>query len=322
MSIIDTLSAGFATITRRPWLIFLSLFLDGYLWFGSRLSALPFIESAVNSFVLPKTQMNIATMEQQWATVREALLMMGRQVNFFSLMASGPVSVPSLLAGMPATNTSSSQIVIRDGVTFWGLAVLLTVVGLFLGCLYLGLLTQAVRDDRIEIGRWLRRVWVHWFRLLVVGIFLLLATIGLIVPALFLVALVSIVSPAAGTFVSTIFGLGLLWFGIWIAIHLFFVADAVILGESGPWSAVWNSFQIVARNFWLALGLIVLVNVISDGLFLIWTRLTTSAWGTTIAIIGNAYIGAGLAAATLIFYQERHKIWQEAIVASKEEDGQ
>jgi len=322
LSIIDTLSAGFATITRRPWLIFLSLILDGYLWFGSRLSALPYIESSVKSFVLPKMQMDVATMEQQWAIVREALLTIGRQENFFSLIASGPVSVPSLLAGMPAMNTSSSEIVIRSGAVFWGVVVLLTVVGLFLGCIYLGLLAQSVRDDHIDIGRWLRRVWIHWIRLLVVGIFLILAAAGLIVPSMFLIALVSLVSPAVGTFVSTVFGLGLLWFGIWIAIHLFFVASAVILGESGPWSAVWNSFQVVARNFWPALGLIVLITVISDGLFLVWSRLTTTAWGVTIAVIGNAYIGAGLAAATLIFYQERHKMWQEAVVALKEEDEQ
>ncbi len=274
----------------------------------------------MNSFALPQTQMNTVTMEQQWATIREALLMAAREVNFFSLLASGPVSVPSLLASMPAMNTSSPQITIRDGAVFWGVIVLLTVAGLFLGCLYLGLLAQAVRDDRIEIGRWLGRVWIHWLRLLVVGIFFLLAAAGLFVPSFFVVAIVSLVSPAAGTFVSTVFGLGLLWFGIWMAVHLFFVADAVILGESGPWSAVWNSFQVVARNFWPALGLIILISVITDGLFLIWSRMTATAWGMTVAIVANAYIGAGLAAATLIFYQERFNMWQEATVALKEDE--
>lgn len=320
MGIIDTLSAGFATVTRRPWLILFSLLLDGYLWFGVRLSALPFIESAVRSFSLPQTEMDVAVIEQQWAIVRDAILTIGKETNFFSLLASGPVSIPSLFSRLPAQQTAMGQIVVRDGSTFWALVVLLSVTGLFLACLYLGLLAQAVRDDQIRVGRWLHRVWVHWIRLLIVGLALLAVSVGLLVPVLLLVALISAVSPAFGMFMSTTVGLGLLWVGVWISIHLFFVADAVILGESGPMQAVWNSFQVVGRNFWPALGLIVLINVIGEGLFLIWSRLTTNGWGMAVAMAANAYVGAGLAAASLIFYQERYKMWQESIAESTKED--
>ncbi len=320
MGIIDTLSAGFATVARRPWLILFSLLLDGYLWFGVRLSALPFIESAVRSFVLPQTEMDVAAIEQQWAVVREGLLAIGQQANFFSLLASGPISVPSLFSRLPAQQTTMRQIVVRDGSTFWTLVALLSVAGLLLACLYLGLLAQAVRDDEISIGRWLHRVWVHWIRLLIVGLALLAVSLGLLVPVLLLVGLTSAVSPAFGMFMSTTVGLGILWVGVWIAIHLFFVADAVILGESGPMQAVWNSFQVVGRNFWPALGLIVLINVIGEGLFLIWSRLTINGWGAAVAVAGNAYVGASLAAASLIFYQEHYKMWQESIAESTEED--
>jgi len=318
LGIIDTLSAGFATVARRPWLISLSLLLDGYLWFGARLSALPFIESAVRSFVLPPAQANGPDLKEQWAMVKEGLLTIGREVNFFSLLAGGPVSVPSLLSRLPPPATSSRQIIIGDAITFWSAVLILSAAGLFLACLYLGLLAQVIRDDRVEIARWLTRVWVHWIRLLIVGIVLLLAALAFLIPVLLMVGLFSLLSPAVGTFMSTVVGLGLLWLGVWIAIHLFFVADAVILGESGPFRAIWNSFQIVVRNFWSAIGLIVLINVVGEGLFLVWSRLAVNTVGTIVGIVGNAYVGAGLAAASLIFYRDRYNMWQESMASAEE----
>ena len=98
---------------------------------------------------------------------------------------------------------------------------------------------------------------------------------------------------------------------LWIGFYLFFVIDAIVISDVGPIRAIWNSINVVRRNLWSALGLVILINIIAMGLPYLWRALTATPWGTALGILGNAYVGSGLVAASLIFYRDRYRAWVE-----------
>jgi hypothetical protein len=62
---------------------------------------------------------------------------------------------------------------------------------------------------------------------------------------------------------------------------------------------------VIASNFWAAITLIGLSFLITLGLPLAWQFIAPYPAGLVLAILGNAYIGTGVAAAGFLFYQER-----------------
>jgi hypothetical protein len=99
--------------------------------------------------------------------------------------------------------------------------------------------------------------------------------------------------------------------GLWVALNTFFTVQALVLQDVGLAQAVWRSFNVVRRNFWATLGLILLSLLIQLGFGQIWQRLATGSWQTLLGILGNAYIGSGVLAAVMIFYLDRYQRWRE-----------
>jgi hypothetical protein len=88
--------------------------------------------------------------------------------------------------------------------------------------------------------------------------------------------------------------------------------------------AVWNSLVIVARNFWSVLALIILTSLISAGFTVIWDKISVNEPLMAVSIAGNAFIGTGLVATSLLFYRdclERWNAWlEQARTASVEKE--
>lgn len=290
--VIDTLSLGFSAITQQLWVLAIPVALDLYLWLGPRLSPIPLIQRA--SLYLPSTGLAIQLQE----------LLAG--FNLFSLLASAILAVPSLMAGATTVSPLGQMVIkIDGGLPFMGWVLVLLPLGLLLGCLYLGLIAQKIREKPYH--SLLRRIWSYWLRV----ILLLLVFIGGVILLGFPLAigftLVSLLSESLAPILSTL----LLALLVWIWFYLFFAIDAIVISDAGPLSAIWNSINVVRRNFWSSLGLIILINVIGMGLSLVWRALGANPWGLALGIVGNAYVGSGLAAASLIFYRDRYTSWLE-----------
>ena len=99
---------------------------------------------------------------------------------------------------------------------------------------------------------------------------------------------------------------------VWLSIALFFAVPAIILDEVGVGNAIWRSVNVVGRNFWPTIGLILLSFFLSLGFSIIWQRLGVTRLGLVVSIIGNAYIGSGLVADSLVFYGDRRRRWLES----------
>lgn len=290
--VIDTLSLGFSAVSHQLWVLAIPVALDLYLWLGPRLSPLPLIQRA--SLYLPSAGPGI-----QWQELLEGF-------NLFSLLASAILGVPSLMTGATTASPLGQMVIeIDGGLPFMGWVLVLLPLGLLLGCLYLGLIAQKVREK--PLSSLLTRIWGYWLRVILLLLIFIGGAILLGFPLAMGFTLISLLSESLTPIFSTL----LLALLIWIWFYLFFAIDSIVISDAGPLSAIWNSITVVRRNFWSSLGLIILINVIGMGLSFIWRALGANPWGLALGIVGNAYVGSGLAAAGLIFYRDRYTSWLE-----------
>lgn len=339
MGIINSLSSGFDAITKRIWLISIPVVLDIYLWMGPRLSIYPLVKRALSIVALPP---NASPEELLILTETKGLLeQAGQSFNAFSLLVIRKLAMPSLISPnlwletlgvtLNISNLVTFQapeasflsrplpvIEVRSESVFLGLYILLSLVGMLIGCSYLGLIAQEVGDKQMNVVHVLRRVWIWWARVVLIALLIFMGLLMLGLPLLVVVALFSSLSRNLAQLIGNFIFISFIWVGIWIYIYLFFFINALILNDTGILRAIWNSFNVVRRNFWPTIGLMLLIGLIGAGFSIIWRMLSTSSWGTLLAIIGNAYIGSSLAAASFTFYRDRYVAWQEELAGQAE----
>jgi len=339
LGIIHSLSSGFDTITKRIWLISIPVLLDIYLGMGPRLSIYPLVKRALSIVALPPSA---SPEELLVLTETKGLLEQASQsFNAFSLLIIRKLGMPSLISPNSWLETLGITLNISSLITFqapeasflsrplpvievWsesvllGLYILLSLVGMLIGCSYLGLIAQEVRDNQVNVAHVLRRVWIWWARVALIALLIFVGLLMLGVPLLVIVALLSLLSRNLAQLIGNFTIVSSIWVGIWLYIYLFFFVNALILNDTGILRALWNSFSVVRRNFWSTIGLMLLMGLIGAGFSIIWRMLSTSSWGTLLAIVGNAYISSSLAAASLTFYRDRYVAWQEELAGQAE----
>lgn len=306
MGVIDTLSAGFDLVRKKPWLILPPVILDIGLWLAPRLSV-----RSMLSDLLRQVEAQVAASPEALSGLRESSQMLvaaTEHANVLALISSSLPGVPS----MPIPGKTSffgwlqPSIELRFGLGFLGLILALLVAGLLIGTFYLGLIAQQVRDGHNSLQALRRRLPVYCLRL--IGVFALLTALFMVVgfPLSLTASLLSLVSGSLGWMLMALF----FYIGFWIMMYLAFVPAAILLTEDGALRAVWHSFNVVRRNFWSTLGLLVLIYIIQFGIMLVLERLTSSSAGALVAVVANAFIGTGLTTAVFVFYQDRYRAWR------------
>ncbi len=316
LGVIDALSAGYDLVNHRPWLILVPVLLDLCLWWGPRLSVAPLIMDLLR-FTTPPVDIGpeyAQTMEQ----ARLALTQMAQEFNLFGLLAAGFLGVPSLVSvssmGLGLLQDPPLVFQVSSWLLVFPLALGLLAGAMWIGALYLSPLAQVVRDDKVDLLALLKQFWATGWRFMVfLGLILgVLVFAGL--PATLLLSLVMVWNPNIASFV-----LGLAWIVVlWTGFYLFFAVQSLTVGQAGVLRSLWNSLNVVRWNLGATLGLVVVVNVIQRGLPLAWQLLAAEPWGFPLGIFGNAYIGAGLMATSMLFYKQRFALWQELLVKTKE----
>jgi hypothetical protein len=312
--VIDTLSAGFNLVNRRPWLLAVPVLLDLFLWLGPRLSVAPLIAEFLRVTASPADLG--ADYAQAIDQARQALTEMGGQVNLMGLLAAGFLGLPSLLSVtalgtdfLPAAPQAFQLSGLLDTVP---VAMLLMVLSVWIAALYLASLAQTIREGRVTRSTLVRQVWGLGWRLTAWLVLVLAIAIFAGFPAMVALGVGALFNANLASFLT-----GLLWLAVmWVAVYLFFVVPSVSLGQTGVVRSMWNSVNVVRLNLGSALGLIVVTNLIQRGLPLIWDMFATDAWALPVSIVGNAYVGTGLMAASMIFYGQRFALWQAAMRGS------
>ncbi len=321
--VIDTLSDGFRTVNRQPWLIALPVLLDLFNWLGPRLSAVPLVRRLVS--FLEESMTATAGLGIPNADAMRALQLMKsgldnnpRGWNLFSLLSlNNPLGMPSLAltqdARAPAWVGSPPLIEVSGGGQFLGLAAVLLLCGIVLGAIYLGLAAQVVRTGAGQPAVAVQRAGIYAVRFVALIAILLVVSLFLGLPAGVVIALTALFAPVvASLFVAALWAVVL-----WVYFYLFFAVDALFISDVGPLRAIGNSIAVVRMRPASALGLFLASIIISLGMPHVWGAVGASELGLLVSIVGNAYIGTGLVAASMIFYRDRITAYQAAMSAGK-----
>ncbi len=293
MSIIDTISTGFRVVTRRFWLILVPVALDLFLWLGPKLSLAPLVERLIGwmrtaAESLPASVS--ATPGIDLDMMAELLRTTVGQTNLFAMLTWGRLGMPSVAGLVPIAADAPRVWAVASAGWAVVLQFALMGVGLLIACLFLYLVAQTALEREPDWHRLAGRIFSAWARLLVIFVPLAAITsVGLAISLL--------LGPLA-----LLLALGVLW----LTFFLTFAPQGVLMVGANPWNAILMSFTVVRLNFWPTLGLLLITNVLSSGLGLIWRRLIETGTVTAVvAILASAYVGTALTMSLYLFFRDR-----------------
>lgn len=292
--VIDTLSLGYATVNRHPWIIAIPVLLDLFFWLGPRLSMAPLIQQVFSR--IPASAALPADLAQNYQDYSQALLDTGEHFNLLSLLATNFPGIPSLMAGREGIGTTTE---LASASLVLGLLLLIPLAGVWFASLYYSWLGRELKGP--EFGGLWGRAWKTWLRIVGFLLIALAAMVAIGVP-------LSVAAFVIGSFSSSVVGLmvSFVWVAaMWAQFYLFFVVDAIVISDVGPRQAIRNSLAVVRYNLGSSLGLVILVWIIMLGMPIVWASMSDNPVGVVAAILGNAYVSTGLAVASMLFYRER-----------------
>jgi hypothetical protein len=308
--VVDTLTAGYAAVNRQLWILLIPILVDCFLWLGPQVSYSTVIDPlilrgsqwaqhVVVSAPTPadQSQQTLGRIDQ----IRQDLLTSTPETNALGLMIHSPLALPSI---SPLLDARGPLSFIRNSVDAVSLAVLMLLAGMGLGGYFRAALAQQVATGRANPlspalaapGDIARAVG---YLLVLLGLAVLLG-----LPLLLLLGFVAIVA-APVALIGTIF----LFVGaVAVVLYLYFGLDAVFVSGASPLQAIQCSVSVTRRHLGPTTSFVLLSLLIGSGMSVVWglTVLRLSdPYGPALAILGNAYIASGLAAASMIFYRER-----------------
>jgi hypothetical protein len=315
--IIDTLGTGYQIVNRHPYLLALPVVLDLFYWLGPRLSVQPVAQQALQAIetaaASPALALSQAQSAQSIDLLKSSVGAMGQSLNLFSLLSS-VLSIPSLLASqdlkLPSWMGAGRVVDVSTSSSLVEFAVLLFVLGVVAGAVYLGLVAQVVREGNVAPLSLAQRIPTYAWRFMQLVLVLLLIALLLIVPLAIVVTILSVIVGASAA------GFIILGISFIAYVYLFFILSALFVSEARPLVAIRASITLVRRFTSPALGLILVIYIISMGIPFVWSALGSSEAATLVSIAGNAYIGTGLSVATMIFYRDRVSVASNQMAAA------
>ena len=292
LGVVDALSAGFELIARHPWVLLIPIMLDLFLWLGPQISAKPFIEQGVSAISAYLPADPSAETTQNTEALRKVL----NTANIFGVMAVG---VPSLFGVIPPTDGSTTLPIfnVDEGSTLVTLLIGLGLLGILITSVYFGLIARATRSEIDPTDSFLLRLLKAFLDTILLSVaaitFILMLGMGAF--------LVSLFSPGLGSFIS----LAETMLIFWAMLYLTFVLPAIFVSGANAPQAVVNSISVFRFDFWSAIGLIILTYVIRMGFVFVWQFFLDSTFGVIFAIMASAFLGSGLIAANMVFYNDR-----------------
>lgn len=300
------MSAGYAALNRRLWVLMIPVVMNVLMGGGVRLSFAPFFSlhhdqvARVAALISrnPEHQRYLVGSLQS-ADMRQPLAVL----HFVPLLPNRVLHQGGL--------RSEHAILVRSLGGVLGSVLVINLAALLASSLFLGGLTGAVTangEEGASRGSPSPSPFPSVVAVLVVAIrivsYVLLLVAGALVaglPALVLSIFIVLKLPLLT--IPVFLGWFVLWF--WFSVSTGFGIEALLVSGVGPVQALLRSLRLVRHNLLSALGLVVLSMVITSGLGVVWSALAQTPVGLALALVGSAYIGSGLAAARLVFYRER-----------------
>lgn len=316
--VIDTISDAVTVVIQRPWLMVVPLLIDLVLWLVLHVTMNPVIDGLIN--LLESTNVDGSDV------LIEELRANGDQILISDYLGA---FVPGLFTGIPLDSVFGALMlfVAPDGFgiprsdiyTPWANGLVgeinpsssMPVLGYWI----LSLLGSSVAlvAFRVPLARAIRATqptslvnelatsWMHFVLYLLV----LLAVAGL---AFIPIALVAVLVPILGLSAAFVLSFALLIFGGLAGIYTYFAVDAMLIHRINPVNAFRMSYAVAKQFFGQSFRFILTNIFLMLATAMLWSQLASTAPGLIIALVGSAFIGTVLAAASMMFYTDRFRI--------------
>ena len=304
LGVIDALSNGFILVAQHPWVLLIPLLLDFFLWLQPPINAKPVFDQMLALSNDPAAQAQITPeMKETFDAMQNTIRTAGDQFDVMVVSAWAAVGMPSLQGSdlMPTSETRVPWFVIDNSLALLAWSALLSFVGVLVSSVYLEILARGVRHD---INNWIAfvpRVLRSYFNLLALALLLVAVFFVIMIPVAIGASLLSMLSAGLASFLIILMTLLMVWSGLYLA----FALPAIFVSGSNPIQAILNSIMVFRFSAGSAGGLVVLTYVIQMGFSVIWQQLLSGPGGIVFNVIANAFIGSGLMAALMLFYQDR-----------------
>lgn len=303
ISMMEALTGGFERLFKNPWALLVPVALDLFIWLGPQITIKPLfakvLELINTTAILPPDAST--DMTQSIELMRESLQTAGDTFNIFGVIASG---VPTLFWIDPPTTdwARSTLFVIDHSLTLVAVLLPLAILGLLVTVLYFEMLGMAVRQEPSKQGLAARFLKVL-FHTTILGLLLLGIMAVVILPLSLVATALSLVNQGLASFVLLTGMLVLLWAGLYLS----FALPAIFVSDVNAPQAILNSVSLFRFDFWPTMGLIVIAYLIRWGFTIVWQLFINTPAGIVFDVIGNAFLGTGLMAATMLYYSDRMK---------------
>jgi hypothetical protein len=286
--IVDLIAEGLSLALMRPWLLLMPILLDIVLWIGVRIEPAALMNSMINLI----DDANIDDADEVITTLQD--------LSTANMTQLGALFVPSMLLGTGGDdvyqwidprvwNPGSGAIVL--------VAIGLVVVGALMSMIYIVPIANAVIGRKLSLGDNTGLILRAWARMLLF--------IGLCIGAMMIVVVPTAIVSAIFPPLLAIFSSLMLIAGIAALLLLYFVFDAIVIADVGPIKAIKLSVEVVRRNLRPVIGLVLATLLLTTGIPEIATSLLDSLPGLIVAVLLQALIATGAAAASMLFFVDR-----------------
>lgn len=307
-SIIQALRAGFNTIANKPDLILIPIALDLFLWFGpawriDRIFA-PFVQRLTE---LPGTQTGeLLPIFENYQVILQEIL---KNFNLAVSLRTLPIGVPSLMVSKPSfLNPVGHPLTfsLNSNTQFLGMLLIFILFGYLLGSLYLlNISKQIIGFDQDKVKSLLK----SFSQIVIMPVLLLIIMVIISIPLVFLITLVSMISPAISQFILTL----ALVFMLWAIMPLIFTPHGIFLYKQNLMAAMITSIKVVRISMGKTIWFIFFSYMMIEGLNYLWRSPNVDNWFLMVGILGHAFIVSAVIAASFHYFIDATKFSQSVI---------
>jgi hypothetical protein len=304
IGVLASLWKGIEYVNNHPGILIFPVLLDSFLWFGPRLSVFNLMKPVLEWMT------SRASGDPQTLLVIDASLKSFEQFNFFSLLSFIPLFPPSVMGDIAPVQTplgNPAVFPIANSAQFLLLLVGLPLVSLLFGSVYWVAAGRAVKKGAGPV----RETLVRWARTAAVAVLLTASFFTVMIvfgtPILFVVVLIGGAAPEIGAILAQavlILGGSFLF---WLVLFVMFSIHGTALFGDGVLAAVWNSINtsrwLYPLSIWIPILLIMLYFLSSS----VWSLAPAGGWTGAVGILGNAYTGSVIVAASMAYYVDKRR---------------
>lgn len=320
--VIDTISDAVTFVLQRPWLMAVPIVVDLILWLLLKVTLGPVIDNMIRLMETSQVEGSEQIIEQLRTT--------GDQVMVSDYLGA---FVPTLLTGMSLDSVMGILMLFvapdgfgvprsdlygpwQNGITDvlvpgTNFGVMLVWIGVLVAgsvalILFRVPMARAIRGTRpTSLAGEMSRGWLNFVLYLLMLFVLACASL---VP----IAIMAVLLPVLGLSVAFVTSLALLIFGGMLGIYTLFAVDAMLIHRTSPQNGFRMSYAVGKAYF----GQVARFALTSIFLMLatlrLWSELAGTAPGFVVSLVGSAFVGTVLAAASMMFYTDRFRLVRAA----------